>query len=180
MSATTQRADATRNREQILVAARTALADRSSEVSMAEVARRAGVGMATLYRNFAGRRELLEALYTEEVGELVAAARVPADSTSDALRAWLRRFVVFHEQKHPIAVELLQHTDRADPMFGTSRDRVLAAGRPLLTAAQEKGDARTDVTLEQVLDLLLAVASVPGDHDYIEPILETVLDGLRA
>lgn len=179
MSTTARRADATRNREQILVAARAVLADRSGEVSMAEVARRAGVGMATLYRNFPGRRDLLETLYAEEVAELTAAASAPAGSPGDALRGWLRRFVVFHEHKHPIAVELLRHTDRTDPTFETSRDRVLDAGRPLLAAAQRAGEVRTDLTLEQVLDLLLAVATVPGDRDYVAPILETVLDGLR-
>ena len=61
----TRRADAERNRDKILAAARTAFADSDAEVSMAEISRRAGVGMATLYRNFPGRRELLEALYTE-------------------------------------------------------------------------------------------------------------------
>lgn len=180
MSAPARRSDAERNRERILTAARTVLADRAGEVSMAEVARRAEVGMATLYRNFPGRRELLEALYTKEVDELTAAAAAPAGSAGGALEAWLRRFAVFHENKHPIAAELLRHTDRSDPMFGSSRDRVVAAGRPLLVAAQEAGAARADVTLDQVLDLLLAVMTVPGDRDYIEPILQTALDGLSA
>ena len=69
-----RRADAQRNREKILAAAREAFADPAAEVSMAEVSRRAGVGMATLYRNFPGQRELLEALYVDEVDAVVAAA----------------------------------------------------------------------------------------------------------
>ncbi len=64
-------------------------------------------------------------------------------------------------------------------MFGSSRDRVLAAGRPLLAAAQQAGEARTDLTIDQVLDLVLAVVTVPGDRTYVEPILRTALDGLR-
>lgn len=147
---------------------------------MAEVARRADVGMATLYRNFPGLRELLEALYAEEVDELVAAAAEPADSAGEALQAWLRRFAVFHENKHPIAAELLRHVDSSDPVFGSSRGRVVAAGRPLLAAAQQSAAARADVTLDQVLDLVLAVVTVPGDRDYIEPILQAALDGIRA
>ena len=66
----TRRADAERNRDKILAAARTAFADPEAEISMAEISRRAGVGMATLYRNFPGRRELLEALYADEVNAI--------------------------------------------------------------------------------------------------------------
>lgn len=180
MNAPARRSDAERNRERILAAARTVLDDRAGDVSMAEVARRAGVGMATLYRNFPGRRELLEALYEEEVDALTAAAGdAPAGSPGEALQVWLRRFAVFHENKHPIAAELLRHTDRTDPVFGSSRDRVIAAGLPLLTTAQAAGETRADLTLDQILDLVLAVVTVPGDHDYIEPILRAALDGLR-
>ncbi len=174
-----RRIDAERNRVRILQAARAVLADRAGEVSMAEVARTAGVGMATLYRNFPGRRELLEALYKEEVDALCAAAEAPSGSAGEALITWLRRFAVFHENKHPIAAELLRHTDRTDPVFGGSRSRVLAAGRPLLDAAQASGAARLDLDLDQVLDLVLAVATVPREPAYVEPILRAALDGLR-
>ena len=64
-------------------------------------------------------------------------------------------------------------------MFGRNRARVLAAGRPLLAAAQDRGEVRADLTLEQVLDLVVGIARIPGDADYLEPILQTVLDGLR-
>lgn len=175
-----RRSDAARNREQILSAARQVLADRTAEVSMAEVSRRAGVGMATLYRNFPGRRELLEALYTEEVDALCLAAATPSDAPGTAIVTWLRRFIVFHQTKHPIAAELLRHANATDPVFGSSRARVLAAARPLLDAAQRAGQIRDDLTLEQILDLVLAAATVPGDHDYVEPILQAALAGLKA
>jgi len=174
-----RRSDAKRNRDRILDAARAVLADRAAEVSMAEVARRAGVGMATLYRNFQGRRELLEALYAGEVDELCHAAGQVSGSPGEALVAWLRRFALFHHSKHPIAAELLQHTDAADPVFGSSRDRVLAAGRPLLVAAQQAHQVRADLGLDQVLDLVLAAATIPGEPAYVEPILQAALDGLR-
>ena len=173
-----RRSDAERNRDRILLAARTVLADRAGEVSMAEVARRAGVGMATLYRNFPGRRELLEALYAKEVDELCQAAGQVAGPPGAALVTWLRRFAAFHRSKHPIAVELLRHTDAADPVFGSSRDRVLAAGQPLLAAAQQTHVVRTDLAFDQVLDLVLAVTAIPGEPAYVEPILQAVLDGL--
>ncbi len=88
-----RRADAERNREKILEAARGAFAEPGAEVSMAEVSRRAGVGMATLYRNFPGRRELLEALYVEEVdGVCAAAGTVEGDTPVARLEAWVLRF----------------------------------------------------------------------------------------
>ncbi len=155
------------------------LTSSSGDVSMAEVARRAGVGMATLYRNFPGRRELLEGLYTGEVDDLCRAADQAAGRPDEALRTWLLRFSVFHRNKHPIAAELLRHTDRGDPFFGGSRDRVIAAGRPLLIAAQDARLVRADLTIDQVLDLVLAAATVPGDASYVDPILDAALDGIR-
>ncbi len=221
-----RRSDAARNRDKILSAARAAFATpAAAEVSMAEVARQAGVGMATLYRNFPGRRELLEALLTEEVDELCAAASAPGGTdlggkslggtdaggthaggtnaggtnaggadpgstdpgstdagSTDAgvgLTSWLRLFAAFLSSKHRIAAELLKHTDAGDPVFGGSRDRVVAAGRPLLVAAQAAGEARAELTIEQAMDLVIAVVTISDDQSYIEPILAAALDGLR-
>src|SRR5580704_5710396 len=113
-----KRADAERNRDKILAAARTGFADPEAEISMAEVSRRAGVGMATLYRNFPGRRELLEALYADEVNAICnAAASVGGGTPGEVFIAWLHRFFAFVMSKHHIAAELLEHTDRSDPVF---------------------------------------------------------------
>jgi AcrR family transcriptional regulator len=175
-----RRVDAERNRDKILAAARAAFADPEAEVSMAEISRRAGVGMATLYRNFPGRRELLEVLYTDEVDALCEAAET-VDGATPGLRftTWLRRFFAYFTSKRHIASELLEHADSDDPVFGRNRARVLAAGRPLLVAAQHAHEVRDDLTLEQILDLIVAIAKLPGDADYVEPILQSALDGLR-
>src|ERR1019366_8895013 len=112
----TKRADAERNRDKILAAARSAFADPAADVSMAEISRRAGVGMATLYRNFPGRRELLEALYTDEVDAVCQAAKTAGGQPPGAvLQAWLHRFFAFATSKRHIAAELLEHTDRSNP-----------------------------------------------------------------
>jgi AcrR family transcriptional regulator len=175
-----RRTDAARNRDKIITVARAAFADPRAEVSMAEISRRAGVGMATLYRNFPGRRELLEALYSEEVDAICKAAETPDGQTPGAhLVSWLRQLVAFFASKRHIASELLKHTDRSDPVFGGGRARVIAGGQPLLAAAQQAREIRDDLTLDQVLDLIHAIAAIPGDAGYIQPILQTALDGLR-
>ena len=136
--------------------------------------------MATLYRNFPGRRELLEALYTDEVDAVCKAPAVVDGETPGAVfAAWLRRFFAFATSKRRIASELLEHTGRSNPLFDDSRARVIAAGRPLLAAAQGSGEVRDDLTLEQILDMVIAIATMRGDSGYIEPILQTALDGLR-
>ena len=175
-----RRADAERNRDKILVAARTAFADPNAEVSMAEISRRAGVGMATLYRNFPSRRELLEAVYVDEVNAVCEAAEtVDGETPGAVLMAWLHRFFAYFTSKRHVASELLEHSDSSNPIFGQNRARVLAAGRPLLLAAQHSHEVREDLTLEQVLDMLVAIATIRGDRGYVEAILQTALAGLR-
>jgi len=176
----TRRADAAHNRDKILAAAHSAFADREADVSMAEISRRAGVGMATLYRNFPGRRELLEAVYTDEVNAVCTAVKtVDGETPGAVLTAWLHRFFVFVTSKRHIASALLVHTDRSNPVFNESRARVIAASRPLLVAAQCAHEVRDDLSLEQVLDLVIAIAQIHGESGYLEPILRTALDGLR-
>ncbi|KAA9149537.1 TetR/AcrR family transcriptional regulator [Amycolatopsis acidicola] len=174
----TRRAAAERNRDKILAAARAAFADGTTDISMAEVARRAGVGMATLYRNFPGRRELLEALYADEVDAICAAAVVEdGQMPGAALIAWLRLQFEFISHKRLIVTELLEHTDGGGP--ASRREQALEAGRPLLTAAQRAREIRDDITLDQVFDMIVAIAKIHGGRDYLEPVIQTMLDGLR-
>ncbi len=182
------RADAQRNRARILDAARLVFAEAAAgtlattvpaEHSLAEVARRAGVGRATLYRNFPGRRQLLEALFADEVAAVIAAAEPKAADPGAALVDWLCRFASFQDSKRAIVHELLEHTNPQDPVFGSSRQRVLAAGEPLLIAAQHANQIRSDITLEQTLDLVLAVVRLDRQPEDMKPILAVALDGLR-
>src|SRR4051795_2375746 len=117
-----RRADAERNRAMILAVAREAFAEPDAEISMAEISRRAGVGMATLYRNFPGRRELLEALYADEVDALCAAAEtVEGETPGVRFEAWLRRFFAYFTSKRHIASALLEQVDGDDPVFDRNR-----------------------------------------------------------
>ena len=179
-SSPARRADAERNREKILASARSAFADPDAEISMAEVSRRAGVGMATLYRNFPGRQELLEALYTDEVDAICASAEaVKSEPPGAALLTWLDKVFAFFTNKRQVGAELLKHSQSGNPFFSQNRNRVLAAGQPLLTAAQRARAVRDDLKLEQVLDMISAIANIDGDPGYVQPILRSVLDGLR-
>ncbi|WP_413105618.1 TetR/AcrR family transcriptional regulator [Streptomyces sp. Inha503] len=174
-----KRADATRNRQRILAAARAAFAATGAETSMAEIARRSGVGSATLYRNFATRHELLEALLVDEVDEVcAAAATVEGGSPADRLTTWLQRFFHYVTTKRPVVIGLLEHTDRTDPVF-QSRGRMLAAGQPLLSAAQDAHQIASDLDLDQILDLVVAIAKIPGTPEYRQPILDAALAGLH-
>jgi AcrR family transcriptional regulator len=175
-----RRADAERNREKILTAARAAFAEPDADISMAELSRRAGVGMATLYRNFSSRRELLEALYIDEVDAVCRAAETIHGNTPGAtFMAWLHRFFIYFTSKRHVASELLERSDRDNPVLGEGRPRVFAAGRSLLLAAQDSHEVRADLTLEQILDMVVAIAKIQGDPSYLEPILDAALDGLR-
>jgi AcrR family transcriptional regulator len=179
-SAPPRRSDAESNRRKILAAARAAWGEQDADVSMAEISRQAGVGMATLYRNFPGKHELLEALYADEVDVVSRAAQtVDGDTAGAKLNTWLRAFFTFVTTKRQVASELLHFTDRGDPVFGTSRARVTAAGEPLLSAAQRSGEVRPDLSLDQILDMIHAVAMIRGDETYLAPIVNSVLDGLR-
>jgi AcrR family transcriptional regulator len=174
-----RRADAVRNRRRILEAARVAFATTGAETSMAEVARRSGVGMATLYRNFASRRELLSALLSDEVDEVcAAAATIEGDSPGERFTTWLRRFFLYVTTKRPVVIGLLEHTDTTDPVFDT-RGRMLEAGRPLLSAAQDAHEIAGDLDLDQILDLVVAIAKISGSQDYRQPILDAALAGLH-
>ncbi len=173
-----RRAKAERNRDKILTVARAALAERSDEVSMAGIARRAGVGMATLYRNFPNRRALLEALYLDEIDAVCEAAETVEGTTpGERFEAWLRRFYCSVNNKH-LLVELLDQTDDDGPSHTANKTRVLDAGRPLLLAAQQTHEVRDDLTIEQVLHLIMAITAIHHDVGYTAPILQTVLDGL--
>jgi AcrR family transcriptional regulator len=175
-----RRADAARNRKRILEGARTAFAASGAETSMAEIARKAGVGSATLYRNFPTRRALLEALLADEVEEVcAAAAAVEGDSPADRFTTWLHRFFQYVTSKRPVVLSLLEHTETTDPVFQT-RTRMLAAGQPLLAAAQEAQQITSGLSLDQILDLVVAIAKIPAETEgYRETILEAALAGLH-
>ncbi|MCF4136930.1 TetR/AcrR family transcriptional regulator [Streptomyces sp. Tue 6430] len=111
-----RRADAERNRSKIIAVAREAFTEPGAAPSMAEIARRAGVGMATLYRNFPGRLELVEELFRHTVDDMCQAAEsVSGDTPGEAFFAWLMRFHAIGARKGPLASVLLSESANGTP-----------------------------------------------------------------
>ncbi|WBB67337.1 TetR/AcrR family transcriptional regulator [Micromonospora sp. WMMD812] len=172
-----KRADARRNYDSLIAAAREVFAESGSGASLEEVARRAGVGIGTLYRNFPSRRDLFEAVYVEEVQALSRSAADLADLPPwDALVAWLHRFVAYVATKRALAEELVHDSE----VFRSCRIEIYAAGEPLLRRAQEAGAARPDASFEDVVRLISGITA----YQFMEPaqrdrVLAMALDGLR-
>ncbi|MET8834591.1 TetR/AcrR family transcriptional regulator [Micromonospora sp. NPDC004540] len=172
-----KRADARRNYDALIAAAQEVFGECGAGASLEEIARRAGVGIGTLYRNFPKRRDLFEAVYVEEVRALSASAADLADRPPwDALVAWLHRFVAYVGTKRALAEELVHDSE----VFRSCRTEIYAAGEPLLRRAQQAGAARPDATFDDVVRLVSGIMA----YQFFEPaqrdrVLTIALDGLR-
>jgi AcrR family transcriptional regulator len=173
-----QRADARRNFDALLAAAREVFADQGTDASLEDVARRAGVGIGTLYRNFPTRRDLFESVYIGEVEDLCAAAGALADQPPwEALVGWLRRFVTYVTAKRALAEALNHDSD----VFRTCRGAMFTCGSPLLERAQAAGEARTDIDFDDVVRLISGITSGGFvDEEQRDRVLQIALDGIRA
>ncbi|MFZ1997453.1 MAG: helix-turn-helix domain-containing protein [Solirubrobacteraceae bacterium] len=176
-----KRADARRNYDKVIAAAREAFAEGGTSTSLEEIARRAAVGIGTLYRNFPNRQALLEAVYVGELEDLCRAAGELDDAEPwDALVRWLRRFVGYMATKQALAQELLDYMDRDAPLFKGCRAMMYEAGGPLLQRAQDAGAVRPDTELSEVIQMVGGIAKIQGaEPAQIEHILDIALDGLR-
>jgi AcrR family transcriptional regulator len=176
-----KRADARRNYEKVLTAAREAFAEGGESTALEEIARRAGVGIGTLYRHFPNRQALLEALYLDEVEEVCrTAAELDTDDPWEALTTWFERFIAYLATKQALASELLNYLDRDAELFKVSRVSLFAAGEPLLKRAQEAGVVRPDVTIAEVMQMVIGIGKIPNsDPEQTAHILRIALDGLR-
>ena len=171
------RKDAARNYDALLAAAREAFAEHGAEASLEDVARRAGVGIGTLYRNFPTRRALFESVYADEVNSLCQAALdVAGLEPWEALTSWLSRFSGYMVTKQAVR----QALENDSEIFGTCRESMFSAGGPLFERAQKAGEARTDMDFG---DLLRLVAGVTGtkfvDDTQRDRVLAIALDGVR-
>jgi AcrR family transcriptional regulator len=175
------RADARRNYEKILAAAREAFAEGGESTALEEIARRAGVGIGTLYRHFPTRQALVEALYVHEVEEVChSAAELEGAEPWEALTLWLDRVSSYMATKRALSSELLNYLGSDASLFKECRSSLFAAGEPLLRRAQDAGVVRPDVQFVDVMSLVIGVSKIPGaDPGQVDHILRIALDGLR-
>jgi AcrR family transcriptional regulator len=177
-----KRADARRNYDQLVAAAREAFTEKDQSASLEEIARRAGVGIGTLYRHFPTRSALIEAVYVQEVEALARSAEDVADRDPwDALIAWLHGFVGYIATKQALADELFAIADHNAEIFSNCRAALNNAGEPLLQRAQAAGVVRADTNIQDVIRMVAGIAKMPAaEPGEIERVLDLALDGLRA
>jgi AcrR family transcriptional regulator len=176
-----KRADARRNYEKVLAAARQAFAEGGEATALEDIARRAGVGIGTLYRHFPNRQALLEAVYVDEVEAMCrSAAELDGSDPWEALNRWFERFIAYIGTKRALAAELSNYLDQDAPLFQVCRTSLFEAGEPLLKSAQAAGVVRPDVSIGEVIQMVVGIAKIPAkDPEQNEHILGIALDGLR-
>jgi AcrR family transcriptional regulator len=176
----TKRADARRNREKLLTAATELFATAGTDVPLDAVAKRAGVGIGTLYRHFPTREALVEAAYRAEVAHLCEAASEllalhPPDA---ALAEWMERFVAYSTAKKGMKGALQSVVAGGSDLFAETRREIMAAIAELLTAGVAAGALRSDVDADDVMRAMGAVWGVDSEEQ-ARTLLRLLMDGLR-
>ena len=173
-----RRADARRNYDQLVAAASEAFAREGADASLEEIARRAGVGSATLHRHFPSRQALLNAVFHDRVELLCRQAREPAGDARSALTGWLRSVGAYVATTRGLASSLV-------PGTGNACHRMMEeAGDELLTRARKAGAVRDEVSISDLLTLVVAISMTvehrPGDNgSEAERLLGLAIDGIR-
>ena len=177
------RVDAVRNRERVLEAAKAVFSAGGPEASLEEVARRAGVGIGTLYRHFPTREALFEAVYRREVqqlGELAEQLKTEAKPV-EALRRWLRSNVEFVGTKKGMTAALALAAKPSSELTAFSFERLTEAVGALLARAIDSGEIRADVSPEDLLRALIGMCYLhdqPGWQQSVMRLLDVFVDGL--
>ncbi|MFF2845184.1 TetR/AcrR family transcriptional regulator [Streptomyces sp. NPDC058001] len=179
------RADARRNYERLLVEARAAFAEHGTGASLEDIARRAGVGIGTLYRHFPHRHALMSAVFEDAVNELLTRSRALLDDPQPcaALVVWLREVVAYAGRYRGLSRALMSasHDDSSD--LARCGTQMRAAGGALLDRAQRAGEVRPDVSIADLLQLTNAIAlateETPADPDLPDRLLRLTLRGIR-
>jgi len=179
----TRRADAQRNREQLIATATEAFAS-GRAISLDAIAKRAGVGNATLYRHFPTREDLVEEVYRDQIRPLREDARtlLASKPPAEALHAWMLRFAEWAGERRGVCEALVAMS--ASGRFGTGPvcDQVQQVLAMVLEAGATAGELRSNVDpvdVGSILAGLLSVAGAPEQRPQLHRMLEVVVDGLR-
>jgi AcrR family transcriptional regulator len=178
------RADARRNRDALLAAGAETFADRGADASLDEVARRAGVGIGTLYRHFPDRDALTEAVYRNEVERLCDSvdpllAELAAD---EALSTWMGNFAAYAATKRGLVVSLKSALGADNELFSYSHGRIRGAIEALVAAAAADGSIRADVDADSLLTAMRGICMAgdsPVAAERVGLLIGLLVDGLR-
>ena len=178
------RADARRNHGRLLAAARTAFAEHGTDASLEDVARRAGVGIGTLYRHFPTRHALMSAVFQEAVTSLITRSRelAGAERPCAALVEWLGAIVTHAGEYRGLAQALMATCRDESSALARCNTPLREAGSLLLTRAQWAGSVRADVSIDDLMQLTNAIALAaeqsPDDPQLADRLLTLTLRGL--
>ena len=178
------RADAIRNRDRVLEAAKAVFNAGGPEASLEAVAKRAGVGIGTLYRHFPTRESLFEAVYRREVQQLGDLAEQLKNDAApvDALRRWLRSNVEFVATKKGMVAALALAAYGKSELYALTFDRLTKAVGTLLDRAVAAGEIRADISPEDLLRALIGMCYMhdqPGWQASVLRLVDVFIDGLR-
>jgi AcrR family transcriptional regulator len=178
------RADARRNRDKLVEVAAADFAEKGVETSLEEIARKAGVGIGTLYRHFPTREHLVEVVYRRELQNLADAAdelarTCPADV---ALEQWMLRFVSYMATKRGMASSLKIIASSKAAMFAEGFGRIREALEKLLAAARNADLIRKDIGQADLMHAMSSIYSIPDSPEWRESanrLIRLLMDGLR-
>lgn len=178
------RADARRNYGRLLAEARTAFAEHGTDASLEDVARRAGVGIGTLYRHFPTRHALMSAVFQEAVTSLITRSRelAGAERPCAALVEWLGAIVTHAGEYRGLAQALMSTCRDESSALARCNTPLREAGSTLLTRAQSSGAVRPDVSIDDLMQLTNAIALAaeqsPDEPELADRLLKLTLRGL--
>lgn len=178
------RADGARNRQLLIEAAKAAFAEVGLTVSLEEIARRAAVGIGTLYRHFPTREAVVEAVYRREVEQLAEAVPhlLQIWSPGEALHKWMHLFIDYIATKRLIAPSLGAKTNRSSALYATSADLINGAIATLVKRAIANGDVRKDADPSDLLRAMIGVSYQNPDAGWeasARRVIDLLMDGLR-
>jgi AcrR family transcriptional regulator len=178
------RADSARNRQLLIDAAKAGFSEFGLNVSLEEIARRAGVGIGTLYRHFPTREAVVEAVYRREVEQLAEAVPqlLETSPAGEALHKWMHLFVDYIATKRLIAPSLAAAASRGSSLHTTSVELITRALTTLVKRAVASGDVRKDIDPSDLLRALVGVSYGNPDAGWqasARRLVDILMDGLR-
>jgi AcrR family transcriptional regulator len=178
------RADSSRNRQLLIDASKAGFSEVGLNVSLEEIARRADVGIGTLYRHFPSREAIVEAVYRREVEQLAEAAPqlLETSRAGEALHKWMHLFVDFIATKRLIAPSLGALAARTTPLHATPAELITRAISTLVKQAIVDGDVRKDIDPSDLLRALVGMSYGNPDAGWeasARRLIDILMDGLR-